>query len=98
MEDGQGSAGEDDHDALEDHKGDFIVGQGAVEALAEFCYTERGPDENENGGKSKGYRRGNISVSVKPKRKRWSSPHRKPLNKRVCLKRSNAGSRPPVRL
>ena len=98
MEDSQGSAGEDDHDALEDHEGDFIIGQGAVESLTEFCDTERGPDENENGGKSKSYWRGSVSVSVKHRWEKWSSPHRKPLNSRVCLKGSNAGSRPPVRL
>lgn len=65
MENRQGGAGEDDHYALKDHKGDFIIGQGAIEALTEFCDTERGSDKNKDGGKSKGYRRANISVSVK---------------------------------
>ena len=52
MEDRQGEHGNHDHGTFEDHKGDFLVGEGAVEALAEFRNTVDRTDENGEGGES----------------------------------------------
>ena len=55
MEDGQGEGGKDDHRTIEYHKGDLLVGQRAIETLAQFCHTEAGSDEDENSGNTQGY-------------------------------------------
>lgn len=56
MVDGQDEDGQDDHCAFEDHEGDFLVGEGAVEALLEFGDSETGADEDEERGGGEGWR------------------------------------------
>ena len=53
MEGRQREHGNDDHGTFEDHEGDFLVGEGAVETLAEFRDTVDGTDEDGKGGNSK---------------------------------------------
>ena len=52
MEDRQGEHGNHDHGTFEDHKGDFLVGERAVEALAEFRNTVDRTDKDGEGGDS----------------------------------------------
>lgn len=46
MRDDEGNAGDGDHGGFEDHVGDFVVGELAVETLLEFGDAEDGADVN----------------------------------------------------
>ena len=54
MEDGQADDSDDDHGALEDHEGDFLVGESTVEASLKLGDTEARPNEDGDGGGSEG--------------------------------------------
>lgn len=54
MPGGQQRDGQDDHDALEHHKGDLLVGQLAVEPLLQLGRAVHAPDEDEQGGEGEG--------------------------------------------
>lgn len=90
VQNGQKHDGQNNHQAFEDHKAHFLVGESAAEAFFELGDTVAGSDEDEQrGGKQRW-----ITVSMDSDTRRGDClPSRKALNLAVPRSTACAGSR-----